>query len=89
LHAEGIEAVVVANADDAAEIAPVAHNHCTLIKVHGDYLNPDLRNTIDELDHSTLRSTSSSTESSTSTASSCAAGLPPGTTLSATPSAAR
>lgn len=51
LQAEGIEPVVVANADDAAGVAPVAHNRCTLIKVHGDYLNPDIRNTVDELDH--------------------------------------
>lgn len=51
LQAEGIEPVVVTNAADAAGIAPLAHNQCTVIKVHGDYLGPDIRNTVDELDH--------------------------------------
>ena len=28
---------------------PIAHSRCTIIKVHGDYLSPDLKNTVDEL----------------------------------------
>src|SRR5262249_29164535 len=32
-----------------AGATPIAHARCTVIKVHGDYLSPDLRNTVDEL----------------------------------------
>jgi hypothetical protein len=28
---------------------PLAHSRCTVIKVHGDYLSPDLKNTVEEL----------------------------------------
>ena len=28
---------------------PIAHSPCTIIKVHGDYLSPDLKNTFEEL----------------------------------------
>lgn len=50
LRDAGIEPVVVANAAAAAGTIPLAHSRCTIIKVHGDFLDPDLKNTVSELD---------------------------------------
>lgn len=45
----GVEPVVVASSAAAVGAIPLAHSKCTIIKLHGDYLDPDLKNTIDEL----------------------------------------
>ncbi len=45
----GVQPVVVASAAAAEGSTPLAHSRCTVVKVHGDYLNPDLRNTVEEL----------------------------------------
>lgn len=45
----GVPATVVSSAAHAAGAMPIAHSRCTIIKVHGDYLSPDLKNTVDEL----------------------------------------
>ena len=45
----GVEASVVSSPAAAAGMIPLAHSRCTLIKVHGDYLSPDLKNTVEEL----------------------------------------
>lgn len=50
LQAEGIEPVVIATAAAAEGTIPLAHTRCTIIKVHGDYLDPNVRNTVGELD---------------------------------------
>ena len=47
----GIEPVVISSAAAAAGALPLAHTRCTILKVHGDYLDPDLKNTVQELDH--------------------------------------
>lgn len=51
LRGAGVEPVVISSAAAAAGATPLAHSRCTLVKVHGDYLDPDLKNTISELDH--------------------------------------
>lgn len=50
IQAEGIEPLVVATAAAAQGTIPLAHSRCTIIKVHGDYLDPNIRNTLGELD---------------------------------------
>ena len=45
----GAEPSVVSSPSSAAGASPIAHSPCTIIKVHGDYLSPDLKNTIEEL----------------------------------------
>lgn len=45
----GVDPSVVSNPSTAAGALPIAHSRCTIIKVHGDYLSPDLKNTVDEL----------------------------------------
>ena len=45
----GVDPVVVASDDAAAGTTPLAHSPCTLIKVHGDYLDPNIKNTVGEL----------------------------------------
>lgn len=46
----GIQPNVVSSADHAAGALPITHSRCQIIKVHGDYLSPDLKNTVDELE---------------------------------------
>lgn len=50
IQAEGIEPLVVATAAAAHGTTPLAHSRCTIIKVHGDYLDPSIKNTVGELD---------------------------------------
>lgn len=50
LAEEGVQPVVIADAAAAAGAAPLAHTDCTVIKLHGDYRNPDIRNTVAELE---------------------------------------
>ncbi len=45
----GVQASVVSSPAHAAGAMPIVHSRCTIIKVHGDYLSPDLKNTVDEL----------------------------------------
>lgn len=49
IQAEGVEPVVVATAAAAQGTIPLAHTTCTVIKVHGDYLDPNIKNTVGEL----------------------------------------
>lgn len=50
IQAEGIEPLVVATAAASKGTIPLAHSRCTIIKVHGDYLDPNIKNTVGELD---------------------------------------
>ena len=45
----GVEPLVIASADHARGAMPLVHSECTVIKVHGDYLWSDLKNTAGEL----------------------------------------
>jgi hypothetical protein len=47
----GIGASVIASADAVSGAIPLAHSQCTIVKVHGDYLDTRLKNTVAELDH--------------------------------------
>ena len=49
LSEAGVEPSVISSAAHAAGATPIAHSGCTIVKVHGDYLSPDLKNTVDEL----------------------------------------
>ena len=44
-----VEPSVVSSPSSAAGALPITHSSCTIIKVHGDYLSPDLKNTYEEL----------------------------------------
>ncbi len=44
-----VDPSVVSSPEHAAGALPIVHSRCTIIKVHGDYLSPDLKNTVDEL----------------------------------------
>ncbi len=46
---KGIAPTVVASPDAAVGALPLAHSVCTVIKIHGDYLDTRLRNTREEL----------------------------------------
>jgi SIR2-like domain len=45
----GVQPIVISSPSAAAGATPLAHSRCTIIKVHGDYLDPDLKNTAEEL----------------------------------------
>lgn len=45
----GVEPVVVAAEDDALTMAPLVHQRHLIIKVHGDYKDPRIMNTAEEL----------------------------------------
>ena len=45
----GVDPSVVSSSEHAAGALPIVHSKCTIIKVHGDYLSPDLKNTVEEL----------------------------------------
>ena len=45
----GVQAAVIAGPAAAEGAMPLAHSRATVIKVHGDYLSPDFRNTVEEL----------------------------------------
>jgi hypothetical protein len=49
LETEGVSPSVVAGSDDVAGCMPLTHSRCTLIKVHGDYLDTRIKNTVEEL----------------------------------------
>jgi hypothetical protein len=49
LERVGVMPTVVSSADSLLGAMPLAHNHCTVIKVHGDYLDTRLKNTAAEI----------------------------------------
>lgn len=49
LRDEGIEPTVIASEDAIAGAEPLVHARCTVIKVHGDYLDTRIKNTDGEL----------------------------------------
>jgi hypothetical protein len=49
LRDEGIEPVVISNADAAEGAAPLVHQRCVVVKLHGDYLDDRIMNTEAEL----------------------------------------
>jgi SIR2-like protein len=49
LEAEGVVPTVIATPDAVAGALPTAHTPCTIIKLHGDYLDARIKNTPDEL----------------------------------------
>ena len=49
LEDEGIVPSVIATSDALNGALPLTHSRCTVIKVHGDYLDSRIRNTPDEL----------------------------------------
>lgn len=49
LEAEGVVPTVIATPDAVEGALPAAHTPCTIIKVHGDYLDARIKNTPDEL----------------------------------------
>ena len=49
LESAGIVPNVIATSDQAAGAPPLAHSRCTVIKLHGDYLDTRIRNSDDEL----------------------------------------
>lgn len=49
LRAEGIEPTVIANDDAVAGATPLVHSQCTIVKVHGDFLDARIKNTDPEL----------------------------------------
>lgn len=48
-RAAGVEPTVIRSDDDLAGAVPFTHARCTILKVHGDYLDTRLRNTEGEL----------------------------------------
>src|SRR5262249_20771903 len=49
LRAINVNPTVIASPDAAAGAIPLAHNPCTVVKLHGDYLDTRIKNTPDEL----------------------------------------
>lgn len=49
LNGIGINPVVIATSDAAAGARPLAHTQCAVVKLHGDYQDPRIKNTPEEL----------------------------------------
>ena len=49
LSEAGVQPSVISSPAHAVGATPIAHSGCTIVKVHGDYLSADLKNTVDEL----------------------------------------
>ena len=49
LEAEGVAPVVIASPDAVKGAPPLAHSKCVLIKVHGDYLDHRIKNSLEAL----------------------------------------
>lgn len=49
LEAEGITPVVITSPDAAKGAPPLVHSKCTVIKVHGDYLDHRIKNSVEAL----------------------------------------
>jgi hypothetical protein len=50
LYAEGITPTIISSTDSIQGAMPVTHSQCTLIKIHGDYLDLRTKNTPSELE---------------------------------------
>lgn len=50
LSEAGVEPSVISSPQHASGALPLTHSRCTVVKVHGDYLSPNLKNTVAELD---------------------------------------
>jgi hypothetical protein len=50
IEAQGIAPAVIATGEAAEGALPLAHSPCTIVKLHGDYLDTRLKNTVQELD---------------------------------------
>lgn len=50
LEAAGVHATVISTPDAVSGALPLVHSGCTVIKLHGDYLDTRIRNTPSELD---------------------------------------
>ena len=50
LREAGVEPAVLSSPDDLKGALPLPHIQCCVFKVHGDYLDTRIRNTLDELD---------------------------------------
>lgn len=50
LEDQGITPVVISTPDAAEGALPLIHSKCTILKVHGDYLDTRIKNTASELD---------------------------------------
>jgi hypothetical protein len=50
LEAEGVTPMVIDTTDRLSGAMPIVHSMCTVIKVHGDYLDARIRNTPQELE---------------------------------------
>lgn len=50
LEEAGITPTVIASADAAQGALPLAHSPCTILKLHGDYMDTRIRNTAGELE---------------------------------------
>lgn len=46
----GVEPVVIASDDAIVGATPLVHSRCTIIKLHGDYMDARIKNTDDELE---------------------------------------
>ena len=49
LEEAGVQAAIVTSLTSDDDIMPLAHTNITIIKVNGDYLSPDFKNTAEEL----------------------------------------
>ena len=50
LSAVNVEPVVLSTPEQVDGAPPLPHTKCTIVKIHGDYLDPSIRNTEDELE---------------------------------------
>ena len=50
LKAEGITPQIISNANQINSAFPIVHHPCTIVKVHGDYIEADTGNTVAELE---------------------------------------
>ena len=51
VEAAGIVPVVISSPDAAEGAMPLTHSQCTVVKLHGDYLDTRAKNTVAELEH--------------------------------------
>jgi hypothetical protein len=49
LEEVGVSPTVISTEDDACGAVPLVHSACTIVKLHGDYLDTRIKNTPDEL----------------------------------------
>lgn len=50
LEEVGITPIVISNVDTLKGATPIVHSQCTIIKVHGDYMDSRIKNTVAELE---------------------------------------